>query len=44
MNFDATGMPDIALGTVWNPFDVTDGLAPESANVIRRRVPEAFLY
>jgi len=44
MNFDATGMPDIALGTVRNPFDVTDGLAPESANVIRRRVPEAFLY
>jgi Baseplate J-like protein len=44
VNFDATGMPDIALGTVWNPFDVTDGLAPETANVIRRRVPEAFLY
>lgn len=44
VNFDATGMPDIALGAFWNPFDVTDGLAPESANVIRRRVPEAFLY
>ncbi len=44
VNFDATGMPDISLGTVWNPFDVTDGLAPESTNVIRRRVPEAFLY
>jgi Baseplate J-like protein len=44
VNFDATGMPNIALGTVWNPFDVTDGLPPESANVIRRRVPEAYLY
>jgi hypothetical protein len=44
VNFDATGMPNVALGTVWNPFDVTDGLAPEPANVIRRRVPEAYLY
>jgi hypothetical protein len=44
VNFDSTGMPDIALGTFWNPFDVTDGLPPETANVIRRRVPEAFLY
>jgi hypothetical protein len=43
-NFDATGMPDVALGTCWNPFDVTDGRAPETADVIRRRVPEAFLY
>lgn len=44
VNFDATGMPNVALGTVWNPFDVTDGLAPECATVIRRRVPEAYLY
>jgi uncharacterized phage protein gp47/JayE len=44
LNFDATGMPDVGLGTVWNPLDVTDGLAPESADTIRRRVPEAFLY
>jgi predicted phage baseplate assembly protein len=43
-NFDATGTPDIALGTCWNPFDVTDGLAPEGPEIIRRRVPEAFLY
>jgi predicted phage baseplate assembly protein len=43
-NFDAAGFPDIALGTCWNPFDVTDGRAPETAEVIRRRVPEAFLY
>ena len=27
---------------VWNPFDVTNGRAPESADVIRRRVPEAY--
>jgi hypothetical protein len=44
VNFDATGMPDIALGTCWNPFDVTDGRAPETLEIIRRRVPEAFLY
>jgi hypothetical protein len=44
LNFDATGLPDVALGTFWNPFDATDGRAPESASVIRRRVPEAFLY
>jgi Baseplate J-like protein len=44
VNFDATGMPDIALGVCWNPFDVTGGLAPETSDVIRRRVPEAFLY
>lgn len=42
--FDASLVPDVALGTVWNPFDVTDGAAPESADVIRRSVPEAFLY
>jgi hypothetical protein len=44
VNFDATGMPDVALGTFWNPFDVTDGRAAETPSVIRRRVPEAFLY
>lgn len=42
--FDSTLVPDVSLGTVWNPFDVTDGAAPESADVIRRSVPEAFLY
>ncbi len=42
--FDSTLAPDVSLGTVWNPFDITDGAAPESADVIRRSVPEAFLY
>ena len=28
----------------WNPFDITDGLAPETPATIIRRVPEAFLY
>jgi hypothetical protein len=28
--------------TVWNPFDVTDGRAPESPEVIIRRAPEAY--
>lgn len=42
--FDATLVPDVSLGTCWNPFDVTDGAAPESADIIRRSVPEAFLY
>jgi hypothetical protein len=44
VNFDSTGLPDIALGVFWNPFDVSTGRAPETADVIRRRVPEAFLY
>jgi hypothetical protein len=44
VNFDTTAMPEIALGVCWNPFDVTSGLAPETHDVIRRRVPEAFLY
>ena len=43
-NFDTTGIPSIAGAIAWNPFDVTGGLAPETADVIRRRVPEAFLY
>jgi hypothetical protein len=36
---------DAAHGTVldsWNPFDVTDGRAPEPASEIVRRVPEAY--
>jgi hypothetical protein len=28
----------------WNPFDITDGLAPEQPATIIRRVPEAYLY
>jgi len=30
--------------TVWNPFDVTDGRAPEPPREIIRRVPEAFRF
>jgi len=44
IGFDGTGMPDVQLGTCWNPFDVIDGAAPETADVIRRSVPQAFLY
>ena len=28
----------------WNPFDITDGSAPEPPATIMRRVPEAYLY
>lgn len=28
----------------WNPFDITNGLAPETPATIIRRVPEAYLY
>jgi hypothetical protein len=31
-------------GLCWNPFDITDGLAPEPPATIIRRVPEAYLY
>jgi hypothetical protein len=31
-------------GVCWNPFDVTNGLAPETPATIIRRVPEAYLY
>ncbi len=34
----------IAQATCWNPFDVTDGLAPETRETILRRVPEAYRY
>ncbi|SPF40913.1 conserved hypothetical protein [Syntrophobacter sp. SbD1] len=45
VNIDTTGMPaGIIINKVWNPFDATDGLAPETPYVIRRSVPEAFLY
>jgi hypothetical protein len=42
--FDATLAPEVGLGACWNPFDVTDGAAPEDEEIVRRRVPEAFLY
>jgi len=28
----------------WNPFDISNGLAPETPATIIRRVPEAYLY
>ncbi|MDE3150290.1 MAG: baseplate J/gp47 family protein [Acidobacteriota bacterium] len=42
--FDATLAPNVALGTCWNPLDVTDGAPPEDPAIIQRMVPEAFLY
>ncbi|MEL6475698.1 MAG: hypothetical protein AAFR17_00100 [Pseudomonadota bacterium] len=38
--FDAATFTTVTR--VWNPFDVTNGRAPESAEIIRRRVPEAY--
>ena len=42
INFEKGTFPDIQK--VWNPFDVTNGRAPEPAAEIIRRVPEAYLY
>lgn len=38
-HFDSQAAPAIC----WNPFDITNGLAPETPATIIRRVPEAFL-
>jgi hypothetical protein len=38
----ALSATDGQLLNVWNPFDVTDGRAPEPAAEIIRRVPEAY--
>jgi hypothetical protein len=40
-NFSLADFPWISK--VWNPFDVTNGLDPEPAAEILRRVPEAYL-
>jgi hypothetical protein len=40
VHVDRAANPEIE--TVWNPFDVVDGRAPESPEVIRRSVPEAY--
>lgn len=37
-----TGILDGAVAAVINPFDVTDGRDPESADRVRRHAPEAF--
>lgn len=39
-SFD-TGM-FAGIDHIWNPFDVTNGRLPETPEVIRRRVPEAY--
>lgn len=45
-NFDAATLvstpANVLLKRCWNPFDITDGRAPEPASEIIRRVPEAF--
>ncbi len=43
VNFEPfTGALGGAVLRVWNPFDVTDGRDPESAEQVRRFAPEAF--
>ncbi len=42
VNFDKTAFPQI--GECWNPFDVTNGRAPEPVVEIIRRVPEAYRF
>jgi hypothetical protein len=40
--FDKDDYPEVK--TIWNPFDVTNGSAPEPVEEIIRRVPQAYLY
>jgi hypothetical protein len=40
VGFDRAAVP--AIDKVWNPFDVSDGRAPELPAEILRRVPEAY--
>ncbi len=42
INLDISSFPDIQR--VWNPFDVTNGRAPEPVEEIIRRVPEAYRF
>ncbi len=35
---------DVRIAETWNPFDVTNGRAPEPVAEIIRRVPEAYRY
>ncbi len=44
--YDATLLqpPEPGKPSVWNPFDVTDGRAPEPVTEIIRRVPEAYRF
>ncbi len=43
-NFDPTLSPLLTGATCWNPFDLTNGRAPEPPELIIRRVPEAYRY
>ena len=42
VTFDEDAFPEV--DSCWNPFDVTNGRAPEPVEEIIRRVPEAYLY
>ena len=42
VNFDATFHVLLGGATLWNPFDVADGRAPELRDTIIRRAPEAY--
>ena len=42
-HFDSLA-PPAPTAICWNPFDISDGLAPETPATIIRRAPEAFLY
>jgi hypothetical protein len=41
-NFDKGAFPEV--DSCWNPFDVTNGRAPEPIDEIIRRVPEAYRH
>ena len=43
-NLDAPVDPLLQGATVWNPFDVTTGRAPERVDEIIRRAPEAYRF
>ncbi len=43
MKFDEKSYSHL-INSLWNPFDVKNGRAPESVEMILRRAPEAYLY
>jgi len=43
-HFDPLFHPLVSGAAIWNPFDVTNGRAPEPRDEIIRRVPEAYRY
>lgn len=40
--FDVSAFPEV--DAIWNPFDVTNGFAPEPVDEIVRRAPQAYRY